>query len=150
VYTLKASTRHFIRHYAEMVAAMFIGMGVLFVPAVAGLAAAGMTRSELETDAPALLLLIMAVSMTVPMVAWMRYRGHGWPASAEMSAAMLVPTFGLIVLLWAGLVEDIGTLFAIEHVVMLPAMLLVMLLRRDEYTRSVHHTGVVTTQALPL
>jgi hypothetical protein len=147
---MKPSTRHFVRHYAEMVGAMFLGMGVLFVPAVAGLAAAGVSRSELESDLPALLLVLMALSMTAPMVAWMRYRGHGWPASAEMSAAMIVPTVGLIALLWTGLVEDIGTLFAIEHVVMLPAMLLVMLLRRDEYTRSVHHHGGFTTQALPL
>jgi hypothetical protein len=135
---VKASTRHFIRHYAEMLGAMFLGMGVLFVPAVAGLAAVGMSRSELETDAPALLLLLMAPTMTAPMVAWMRYRGHGWPASADMAAAMFAPTFGLIALLWSGLVEDIGSLFAIEHVVMLPAMLAVMLLRRDEYTGAVH------------
>jgi hypothetical protein len=47
---------------------------------------------------------------------------------------MLIPTAGVIALLWAGLVEDIGTLLAIEHVVMLPAMLIAMLLRRDEYS----------------
>jgi hypothetical protein len=146
---MKPSTRHFVRHYAEMVGAMFLGMGVLFVPAVAGLAAAGMSRSELEADAPALLLLLMAVSMTAPMVAWMRYRGHGWPASAEMSAAMMVPTFGLIALLGIGLVEDIETLFLVEHVVMLPAMLVVMLMRRDEYTGAPRHTAGFTTQALP-
>jgi hypothetical protein len=146
---VKASTRHFARHYAEMVGAMFLGMGLLFVPAVAALAAAGVSRSELESDAPALLLLGMAVTMTAPMVAWMRYRGHGWPASADMSAAMFVPTFGLIALLWTGLVDDIGTLFAIEHVVMLPSMLLVMLLRRDEYIGAARHNGRLKTQALP-
>ena len=128
---------------------MFLGMGLLFVPAVAGLAAVGMSRSELETDALALLLLLMAATMTAPMVAWMRYRGHGWPASADMAAAMLVPTVGLIALLWSGLVEDIGTLFAIEHVVMLPAMLAVMLLRRDEYTGAVHPRRFRTRAPLP-
>jgi hypothetical protein len=146
---VKASTRHFARHYAEMVGAMFLGMGVLFVPAVAGLAAAGVSRSELESDLPALLLLLMAVTMTAPMVAWMRYRGHGWPASADMAAAMFVPTFALIALLWTELVEDIGTLFVIEHVVMLPAMLVAMLLRRDEYTGAIRHSGGFTAQALP-
>ena len=128
---------------------MFLGMGLLFVPAVAGLAAVGMSRSELETDALALLLLLMAATMTAPMVAWMRYRGHGWPASADMAAAMFAPTFGLIALLWSGLVEDIGTLFAIEHVVMLPAMLAVMLLRRDEYTGAVHPRRFRTRAPLP-
>ena len=49
----------------------------------------------------------------------------------------------MIALLWTGLLEDSGTLLLIEHVVMLPAMLVVMLLRRDEYTHA-HgsaHTG---------
>lgn len=33
------------------------------------------------------MLLAMAVTMTVPMVGWMRYRGQGRQACAEMSAA---------------------------------------------------------------
>jgi len=130
--------RHFVRHYAEMVGAMFLGMGVLFVPAVALLAAAGVSRAELEGDLPALLLFLMGITMTAPMVAWMRYREHGWRPTAEMAASMLVPTFGVMALLWSG-VGDIGTLFMLEHVVMLPAMLAVMLLRPDEYTGAVHH-----------
>ena len=127
------STRHFIRHYAEMVAAMFLGMGVLFAPALVALGAAGVSSSELRSDAPALLLLGMGVTMTLPMVAWMRYRGHGRAASNEMAASMLIPTAGVIALLGAGLVGDVGTLLMVEHVVMLPAMLVAMLLRRDEY-----------------
>jgi hypothetical protein len=128
------STRHFIRHYAEMVAAMFLGMGVLFAPAMVGLGAAGVDSAELRSDAPALLLLGMGLTMTVPMVAWMRYRGHGWGASNEMVASMLIPTAGVIALLGAGLVADIGALLMIEHVVMLPSMLVAMLLRREEYS----------------
>lgn len=128
------STRHFVRHYAEMVAAMFLGMGVLFAPAMVGLGAAGVSSAELRSDAPALLLLGMGLTMTVPMVAWMRYRGHGWGASNEMAASMLIPTAGVIALLGAGLVGDIGALLMIEHVVMLPSMLVAMLLRREEYS----------------
>jgi hypothetical protein len=37
------------------------------------------------------------------------------------------------------LVTEIGTLLAIEHAVMLPAMLVAMLLRRDEYSGHMHH-----------
>jgi uncharacterized membrane protein YhaH (DUF805 family) len=135
VYT-QSQTRHFIRHYAEMVVAMVAGMVVLGLPAVAALGAAGMSMSELHNDAPALMLSLMGVTMTVPMVAWMRHRGHGRRPSAEMSAAMLVPTVGAIALLWAGLVEDLETLQIILHVVMLPSMLLAMLLRRDEYSHA--------------
>jgi hypothetical protein len=130
---MRKSTRRFIRHYAEMVGAMFLGMGVLFAPAMVALGAAGQSSAELRSDVPALLLLGMGMSMTVPMVAWMRYRGHGWAATNEMSAAMLIPTAGVIALLGVGLVDDVGTLLMVEHVVMLPAMLVAMLLRRGEY-----------------
>jgi hypothetical protein len=132
-------TRHFVRHYAEMVAAMFLGMAVLGVPAGWLLGAVGSSWSELNTDAPALMLLGMAATMTIPMVAWMRYRGHGWRANTEMSASMLLPTFASIGLLGADLVTDIGALMVVEHVAMLLGMLVAMLLRPAEYTR--HHAS---------
>ncbi len=81
-------------------------------------------------------LLAMGISMTVPMVAWMRHRGHGWRPSNEMAASMMVPTAGVVGLLGAGLVTDVGTLLMIEHVVMFPAMLVAMLLRSDEYSHA--------------
>jgi hypothetical protein len=83
-------TRTFLRHYLEMLLAMFIGMGVL----AGGLAAAGVDIRSVE-----LALLWMAFSMSLPMVAWMRYRGHGWTPSMEMAAAMFLPSFAAIALL---------------------------------------------------
>ena len=135
---MTTSTRHFIRHYVEMLIAMFLGMAVLGTPAILALGAAGVSSAELQSDAPALLLLGMGITMTLPMVAWMRYRGHGWAASNEMAASMLIPTGGVIALLGAGLVADVGTLLMAEHVVMLPSMLVAMLLRRDEYSHGRH------------
>jgi hypothetical protein len=122
-------TRNFIRHYVEMVIAMLAGMLVL-----------GMPLAALHTDALELELLGMALSMTVPMVAWMRYRGHGWAPAADMTASMFLPSFAAIALLWAGLVESADTLMLIQHVAMFPAMVVAMLLRLDEYTG---HTGRV-------
>ena len=77
--------------------------------------------------------------MTVPMVAWMRYRGHTRRPSIEMALSMILPTLAVLALLWSGAVTDIGTLLVIEHVVMLPSMLVAMLLRRHEYTGHHHH-----------
>jgi hypothetical protein len=134
---LGASAGHFIRHYIEMVVAMFAGMVALGVPAGWALQAFGSSTSGLTDTAPALMLLGMAVTMTVPMVAWMRYRGHGWRANTEMAASMVLPTFAAIGALAAGAMTDIGTLLAVEHVAMLLGMLAAMLLRLDEYTR--HH-----------
>jgi hypothetical protein len=133
--------RHFIRHYVEMLVAMLLGMAILGLPASMAFEALGMSSSELHDDAPALMLLGMAVTMTVPMVGWMRYRGHGWRANTEMSASMFLPTFAVIALLWGGLVVDVGTLLVIEHLAMLPSMLVAMLIRGQEYSRHVHGRG---------
>jgi hypothetical protein len=123
----------FIRHYVEMLIAMFVGMGVLG----GGVAAAG-----IDVEPAELALLWMAFTMTVPMVGWMRYRGHGWAASGEMAASMFIPSLAAIALLWMGVAEEHGTLMALQHVGMLPAMLVAMLLRRDEY--SGHHHALAT------
>ena len=127
---------HFARHYVEMVVAMFAGMIVLGMPAGVALSGLGV---ELTDEAPAALLLGMGITITVPMVAWMRYRGHGWAASNEMAASMMVPSLGVVVLLATGLLQETETLLAIQHVVMFPAMLAVMLLRVDEYAHSHAH-----------
>jgi hypothetical protein len=129
--------RQFVRHYVEMLVAMVLGMVVLGVPTEAGLRALGTSTSALKVDAPAIALLGMAVTMTVPMVAWMRFRGHSWRPSMEMAASMFIPTFAVIGLLWGALLEDFGTLMVVEHIAMLPSMLVAMLLRFDEY--SGHH-----------
>ena len=131
---MSAATKHFIRHYAEMVVAMFAGMVVLGLPAGWAMGALGTSWHALTDDAPALMFLMMATTMTVPMVGWMLYRGHGARANVEMSASMFVPTFAVIGLLWASAITDIGALMVIEHVTMLLAMLGVMLARPGEDT----------------
>ena len=127
--------RRFAQHYLEMVMAMFAGMLGLGVPAVGALALAGSSLSELKETAPAVYLLAMGLSMTVPMVAWMRYRDHGWRPTSEMGASMMGPTIAVIVLFAAGAI-DFDPAMMIEHVAMFPAMLIVMLPFRDEYTHA--------------
>jgi hypothetical protein len=130
---------HFIRHYVEMVIAMFLGMVVLGGAALLTLGALGVATGNLYDDAPEAALLGMAFTMTVPMVAWMRRRGHGRRAAWEMTASMFVPTFAAIALMWAGVLEGGHAAMGVQHVIMFPAMLGVMLLRPDEYTG--HATG---------
>jgi hypothetical protein len=138
---MSTPTRQFIRHYLEMIAAMFAGMIVLGIPGEAALRALGTSTSQLKADAPALVFLGMAVTMTVPMVVLMRWRGHAWRPCWEMSASMFLPTFGVIGAMWAGAIGDFGTLMVLEHVAMLPAMLVAMLLRFDEYAGCHDHAA---------
>lgn len=124
------STRRFFLHYVEMVAAMFIGMFALSMPADRLFSALGASTSSQH---PAMMLFSMGVTMTVPMVAWMRFRGHAWRPTNEMAASMLVPTLAAMALAGTGIMHG-GPLMIIEHVAMLAGMLVVMLLRRDEYS----------------
>jgi hypothetical protein len=116
--------RHFARHYAEMVVAMLVGMLVL--GPVEDLLLPGVT---VGTEVG---VMVMATNMAIGMGAWMRFRGHSRRAIAEMSAAMYAPFLVLLVPFWAG---GIGghALMTWGHVLMLPAMAAVMLLRPDEY-----------------
>lgn len=127
-----SSTRTFLRHFAEMLLAMALGMLVLGGAGSALLELAGVDVA----DSPALLFGGMAVTMTVPMVAWMRHRGHGWAPAADMTVAMFAPSIAAIALLAVDVVEDAGALMAAEHVAMVAAMLVAMLLRRGEYLRA--------------
>ncbi len=125
----------FVRHYLEMVVAMFVSMGVL---AAASAGAEALTGLELPAS-PEFAAIKMAFDMSLGMVVWMRYRGHGWAASNEMAASMMIPSVAVVGLLAAGVVVETGTLLAIQHVVMFPAMLAVMFLRLDEYTHAHAH-----------
>ena len=134
--------RQFARHYVEMVVVMFLGMAVLGIPAGWALGAVGSSWSELQDEAPAAMLLLMAATMTVPMAAWMHRRGHGWGPTNEMSASMIVPTLTVIALDGLGLMSDIGTMLVVEHVAMLAGMFAVMLLRPEEYSHHHHHAAM--------
>jgi hypothetical protein len=122
--------RRFTRHYLEMVAAMLAGMLVVGGAVRGVLALAGLAY---PSRYPELTALEMAVDMSIGMVAWMRWRGHGWAATLEMvAAAMFAPLAVLLPLLWLGAIDGEAVL-VLEHVAMLPLMFLVMLRRRAEY-----------------
>ena len=138
---MRTVNRHFIRHYAQMVFVMFLGMAALGLPAGWALGALDSSWAELRDDAPAAMLLLMATTMTVPMAMWMRRMGHSWRVTNEMNASMILPTLAAIALDGAGLVDDIDTLLLGEHVAMLLAMLGVMLMRPAEYSGHSHHAA---------
>jgi hypothetical protein len=129
------SKRAFARHFGEMMLAMVLGMVVLGGLAELAFTAAG---TGLSDQPGALRVAMMGAYMTVPMVIWMAHRGHSIARNAEMAGAMIVPS-----LLAAGLVVagalDTAAAFGVQHVVMIPAMLGVMLWRYAEYAHP--HAG---------
>jgi len=117
--------RPLARHYVEMVVAMFVGMMVL-----GGLRTLLGLSVPFE-EQPGTWYALMTLDMAIGMAAWMRYRGHGWPGTLEMCAAMFVPV-PMVALVWAGLMDEM-TFMTLAHVVMLAAMLAVLLRRRSEF-----------------
>ncbi|HEV2780419.1 MAG TPA: hypothetical protein VGX25_13600 [Actinophytocola sp.] len=122
--------RRFWLHFLEMVVAMVVGM-IALAP-VWDLAVDALGWSDLF-DRPDLAALVMATNMTIAMTLLMRYHRHGWVPCAEMAAAMYIPFVVLFPPLWAGLLSGM-TLMIVGHILMLPAMLAVMLWRREEYS----------------
>ncbi|MEV0592172.1 hypothetical protein [Nonomuraea cavernae] len=124
--------KRFLWHYVEMVLAMLAGM-LLFAPVWDAVTAGSALFARPDVD-----VLVMATNMTLGMSIWMRYRGHTWAPIAEMGVAMYAPFLVLLLPYWLGALSEGGLMMA-GHVLMFPAMLLVMLLRRAEY--SAPHAG---------
>lgn len=127
--TAGTSKLSFARHYGEMVLVMVLGMVAL---GGLGEMALGAVGSSLGDQSGAFRVSFMGLVMTAPMVAWMAYRGHTVAQNVEMAASMIVPSLLAAALAAAGILHAVEAL-TIQHVVMLPAMLGVMLWRYEEY-----------------
>ena len=138
---LRSQVGHFLLHYGEMCLPMCIGFAVgdLVYFWIAGL----FGYSDPFNDLPVVSVLVVTISMTAPMTAWMLFRGMPRRATDEMSAAMPILAILLLTLGGLGLVP-MGDLALLEHALMMPVMLVPMFLRLDLYTgRSGHaHTAV--------
>jgi hypothetical protein len=116
-----------------MMLAMVLGMVVLGSAIELALGVAG---ESLEDASAPLMASVMAFTMTVPMVAWMHYR-HRMPVgrSIEMTASMVIPTIVAIALYGLAAISS-ETVLIVQHAVMVPAMLAVMLWKYDAYAHS--------------
>jgi transcriptional regulator GlxA family with amidase domain len=117
----------FALHFGEVTLAMMAGRGV-FRLAMGGHGAATSATASAVHEAG------MVVFMTVPMVAWMRLRGHSWRHGTEMAVGMLAPAVVIYVLLGLGASETLPWLQGADHPAMLLGMVGAMLLRREHYT----------------
>jgi hypothetical protein len=122
-------------HFVEMCVPMCIGfaIGDAIYFGLAGLAGYSKPFSEL----PELSVLVVTVSMTVSMTAWMLFRGMPRRRVIEMSAVMPVLALVLLICGWAGIIP-MGDLALTEHGLMMPAMLVPMLLSLAFYTGCAH------------
>ena len=122
--------------FGEMCVPMCIGfaIGDLVYFRLAGMAG----YVEPFTELPVLSVLVVTLTMTAPMTAWMLYRGMPGRPVAEMSAAMPILAVVLLALGWLGILQ-LGNLALLEHGLMMPVMLVPMLVRLDLYTGRTDH-----------
>lgn len=126
----------FTRHLLEMVVAMMIGMVVLGLALEVFGEPPGYANALVEYG-------LMGAFMSAPMVAWMRYRGHAWSDGLEMTAAMLVPMFAMVLPVELGVARYVPglsghSLMLLSHVAMIGGMALLMLYRLDRYAHATH------------
>jgi putative intracellular protease/amidase len=119
-------------HFAEMWIAMLVGMAVFM--AIPGVMSLPVVAHQLG----------MALAMTVPMVAWMRIRGHGWRHGMEMAGGMLVPWVAVLALVRLGAANTLPWLSNAPDAAMLLGMLGIMLFRREHYVHSGAHEHSAT------
>ena len=121
----------FALHFVQMCAAMCIGLGIGDGLYFLGADAAG--YGEPFKELPELSLLVVTVSMTAPMAAWMRFRGMSSRHVFEMSASMVILALALLAGAALGLLARADMPLA-EHGLMMPAMLIPMVLRWNDYS----------------
>jgi hypothetical protein len=127
-----AGVGRFVVHFAEMWIAMTVGMAI-FVPVRLALVAQG--YAALVDSASVDYEAWMGVFMTVPMVAWMRLRGHGWRMGTEMAGAMLGPIAVVLVLCALGVPAALPWFSTrLTGPAMAIGMVAIMLYRREHYT----------------
>jgi hypothetical protein len=121
----------FTLHFFEMCMPMCIGFALGDL--IYFWAADKFGYSEPFSELPVLSVLVVTFTMTVPMVAWMAYRGMPQRPIAEMAAVMPILAAALLVVGWLS-VLPMRDLALLEHGLMMPAMLVPMFLRLDLYT----------------
>jgi hypothetical protein len=134
--TLLRKVGYFLWHYVQMCIACCVGGVTLGFAFFGGAALIG--YPDLILQAPYFSTLMLAIILTVPMIAWMRFRHHEWRPTLEMGSA----TTGLgIVMIAMGALGLVSVSGMFEWVTSLacPVMLISMLMRLNLYTGGMDH-----------
>lgn len=128
-----ARTGYFIWHLLEMCLAMCIGGIPLIVLFFVGAAKLG--YPDLLQQFPGLTVLVVGFILSLPMTAWMRFRGHEWRPTLEMASTSIVLGIVLAGLGWLGVLSK-SSGFEWMTRLACPVMIIPMLFRLDHYASS--------------
>ena len=123
----------FGRHLLEMCMVMCVGAAALSLLFFGAAGLLGYT--DLLETSPELVVLVVALNLSVPMLAWMRYRGMAWQPTLEMAGFTMVVGLALIAAYWMDLIAR-NSLVEVQTSLACPVMVAVMLLRFRLYSSS--------------
>jgi len=129
--TVLLQVGYFIRHYVEMLLVCCIGGFILNFLFFMGIAQVG--YPNFFQLYPELSIMVIAILLTVPMLTWMRFRGHEWRPTLEMAGVPIVLGVILVSASWLKIIPKAEMLTLMKDLVC-PAMLIPMLFRLDLYT----------------
>jgi hypothetical protein len=118
-------------HLLEMCMVMCVGAAALSLLFFGAAGLLGYT--DLLQTAPELVVLVIALNLSVPMLAWMRYRGMAWQPTLEMAGSTMVMGLALIAAYWMDLIAR-SSLVEIQTSLACPVMVAVMLVRFPLYS----------------
>ena len=127
---------HFLWHYVQMCLVMCAGGAILTFAFFGGAALLG--YPDLFAQAPYLATLVLAINLSVAMVAWMSFRQHAWQPTLEMAGASVGLGISLIALGLLGLIP-MSDIFEWEASLCCPAMLVPMLFSYKLYIGGMDH-----------
>jgi flagellar biosynthetic protein FliP len=90
---------------------------------------------EFKRQLPELSTVLLALWLTVVMIAWMRLRGHEWRSTLEMASTSVFALPLVLAAAWLGVIPN-SRLFGLECGVACALMVVPMLFRLDHYAGS--------------
>ena len=136
--------RRILLHFLEMQIPM--GLGALVCYVLGRLIPASSSFATIYHPGTYLFATGDVLFLTVPVLAWMIFRGHGWRRSLEMAAAMLAPVAAIVVLGELAGAAYLLWLVTAMYPAMCLGMLVYMLYRRYDFTGKTAHAA----QASPM
>jgi hypothetical protein len=128
-----ARTGYFVWHLLEMCLAMCIGGVSLIVLFFVGAAKIG--YPDLLERFPEVAVLVIGFILSLPMIAWMRFRGHEWRPTLEMASTSIALGIVLAGLGWLRLLPKSSEFEWLTRLAC-PVMIIPMLFRLDHYSGS--------------
>ncbi|HEX6268693.1 MAG TPA: hypothetical protein VFZ43_00530 [Anaerolineales bacterium] len=128
----------FLLHFLELQIPM--GLGALVCYLVVRLISASSSFGTAYRPGTFLFAVGDIFFLTVPVVAWMIFRGHGWRTSLGIAVSMLMPVAAIMVVGQLAGYAYLLWLITAGYPAMSLGMLVYMLYHRGHFTRRVSHS----------